>query len=510
MNNKKGIVSRRWHDTFSLSMSPLLRLVPWLVAGIVLQPLLPFCWSPWPFVASVVVAFAARRRPLLQSVCIGLSTLLLGTLLTSMQRQRLTFPADERWHTVEAVVASEPVEKPRSVAVDLLLTANGRRVKAYLAKDHQSLRIVPGDGLLLTTRIEPTRHLRLDGFDYGHYLLVNGFTGRCYVRKGDWRMAAVSIASLPLSDRLRLKTLRWRHRLLQRFKTLAAADSDSYGVMAAMTLGNRSAISPDLRSVYSLTGASHVLALSGLHMSILYCLISMLTFVGRRMLIVRALTIVLFWSFALMTGLSPSVVRSALMLTIAAVISMRGSRSLSVNSLSLAAIVMLIASPLTLYDVGFQLSFLAVFAIVTLMPLMERMLPPFYLLRYPLLRVVWSVVAVSIAAQMGTAPLVAYYFGRLSLYFIITNFVVIPAAYAILWLSLTYLILPFTVVGQSLLFVVAKLNAVLAAMSEWPYASIGPLQPSPVQVVAVYVVEFCLVLTICILAAGRLRSYKAC
>ena len=98
-----------------------------------------------------------------------------------------------------------------------------------------------------------------------------------------------------------------------------------------MTLGNRSAISPDLRSVYSLTGASHVLALSGLHMSILYCLISMLTFVGRRMLIVRALTIVLFWSFALMTGLSPSVVRSALMLTIAAVISMRGSRSLSTS-----------------------------------------------------------------------------------------------------------------------------------------------------------------------------------
>ncbi|MBR4898247.1 MAG: ComEC/Rec2 family competence protein [Prevotella sp.] len=510
MNNKKGIVSHRWHDTFSFSMSPLLRLVPWLVAGIIVQPLLPFCWHPWPFVACVVVAFAARRHPLLQSVCIGLSTLLLGTLLTSMQRQRLTFPTNDRWQTVEAVVASEPVEKPRSVAVDLLLTANGRRVKAYLAKDNRSLRIVPGDGLMLTTRIEPTYDIHYNGFDYGHYLLVNGFTSRCFVRKDDWKKAAVSIATLSIVDRIKLKTLRWRHHLLQRFKSLAAADSDSYGVMAAMTLGDRSAISNDLRASYSLTGASHVLALSGLHMSILYCLISMLTFVGRRMLIIRALTIVLFWSFAMLTGLSPSVVRSALMLTLAAIITLRGTRSLSVNSLSLAAIVMLIASPLTLYDVGFQLSFLAVFAIVMLMPLMERILPPFFLLRHPFLRIVWSIVAVSIAAQMGTAPLVAYYFGRLPLYFIITNFLVIPAAYAILWLSLTYLILPFTVVGQSLLFVVSKLNAGLKAMSAWPYASIGPLQLSPVQVVAIYVVEVCLVLTICILAANRLRSYKAC
>jgi competence protein ComEC len=124
------------------------------------------------------------------------------------------------------------------------------------------------------------------------------------------------------------------------------------------------------------------------------------------------------------------------------------------------------------------------------MPLMMRVFSMAYLLSHQTLRWIWSMVAVSCAAQIGVAPLIAYYFGRFSTYFLLTNLIVIPAATLILWLSPVVLVFPS--LAYLLLYIVKCLNTVLGQIAVWPGASIEALYPSVLQTVMIYVVIFCL------------------
>jgi competence protein ComEC len=261
-------------------------------------------------------------------------------------------------------------------------------------------------------------------------------------------------------------------------------------VVAAMALGDKSALTKELKEVYAVTGASHVLALSGLHLGIIYTLLSLLI-IGRRWQMVSQMLIVLcIWAFVFLVGMSTSVVRSATMLTVYALLSLGYRDKMTVNTLAFTAIVMLMVHPLSLYDVGFQMSFMAVLAILVFMPLLEGLFPTEYLLTHQSVRWLWSMVAVSVSAQIGVAPLIAYYFGRFSTFFLLTNFIVIPAATLILWLSPVVLLFPS--LAYLLLYIVKCLNTVLGQMAAWPGASIEALHPTVLQTVMIYVVILCI------------------
>ena len=261
-------------------------------------------------------------------------------------------------------------------------------------------------------------------------------------------------------------------------------------VLAAMTLGDKSALTSDLRETYSITGASHVLALSGLHLGIIYMLLSVLM-LGRRGYAVTQVVIILsIWAFALLTGLSTSVVRAATMLTLYALFSIGDRGRSPLNVLSFTAIVLLLLDCRMLFDVGFQMSFLSVLAILLFMPLFDRLVSFDYLMRHPFLRWVYRLSAVSVAAQLGVGPLIAFYFHRFSTYFLLSNFVVIPAATLILYGALLTLLVP--PVGVVLAWLVGALNKVLGWLSALPYASIDHLQLSLLQLLMVYVLVGCL------------------
>ena len=299
----------------------------------------------------------------------------------------------------------------------------------------------------------------------------------------------MSLLNLSRLERTKLYFLKLRSRLLARIRT-DQIDGDAQAVVSAMVLGDKSALTQELRDVYAVTGASHVLALSGLHLGIIYTLLSLLI-VGRRWHMVSQMLIVLcIWAFVFLVGMSTSVVRSATMLTVYALLSLGHRDKMTVNTLAFTALVMLVLNPLSLYDVGFQMSFMAVFAILILMPLMMRLFSTEYLLFHQPLRWIWSMVAVSCAAQIGVAPLIAYYFGRFSCYFLLTNFIVIPAATLILWLSPVVLVFPS--LAYLLLYIVKCLNTVLGQIAAWPGASIEALHPSVLQTVMIYVVIFSL------------------
>ena len=486
--------------------APLLRLVICLMAGIVVGDSVGTVSWLWPaLIVLVVGTLLLWRYAVLQSVGIAMCFVLLGWLLIQRQEATLRVSWPEEEVIYEAVVLTAPVEKPKTIAVDILLTGSQQKLKCYLYKDDRSRSLKIGDGLRIQSRIRPNSEWRKGTFDYHRYLEVHGFTGQTFVSSWKWQKAELSLKNLSRLDRTRLYFLKLRSRLLERLATDQTTPNpparlcrllptgrknsggEAYAVVVAMALGDKSALTHELREVYSVSGASHVLALSGLHLSIIFMLLTLL-FGGSQFFTLHSslFTILCVWSFVFLVGMPVSVIRSATMLTVYSLLSLGHRDKMSVNALAFTALLVLIVSPISLFDIGFQMSYLSVFAILLIVPLSERLFPVGYLMTHRVIRWLWGMVAVSCAAQIGVAPLVAYYFGRLPVYFLLTNFIVIPAATLILWLS--PLVFLFPSLAYLLLYIVSGLNTLLTTIASIPGASIDGLYPTKLQATMTYVV----------------------
>ena len=499
--------------------APLLRLAVCLMAGIVVGDNIRNCdWLLPAFVVMVVGAMLLWRHAVVQSASIAVCFVLLGWLLVQRQEASLRVSWPEQEVIYEAVVLSEPVEKAKAIAVDILLTESERKLKCYFYKEgrregvrregvrregDRSRTLKIGDGLRIQSRIRPNSEWRRGTFDYKRYLEVHGFSGQTFVSSWKWQKAQVSLKSLSRLERTKLYFLKLRNRLLARIMT-EDADGDAVAVVAAMALGDKSALSQELREVYSVTGASHVLALSGLHLGIIYMLLTLLLGGSRRFftfLPFYFFTFTTVWSFVFLVGMPVSVVRSATMLTAYALLSLGHRDRMSVNTLAFTALLVLLVSPLSLYDIGFQMSYLAVFSILLIMPLSERLFPPSYLMEHHIVKWLWGIVSVSCAAQIGIAPLTAYYFGRFSALFLLTNLIVIPGVTLILYLSMVVFVMPS--LAYLLLYIVSVLNTLLSTIASIPGASIDGLHPTKLQTTMTYVV-----IVACYLLAFRFSRRK--
>ena len=317
--------------------------------------------------------------------------------------------------------------------------------------------------------------------------LQSAVIGLCFVVLGALLMqrALQEPSSVSRLDRSKTYFLAQRAKLLDRLSE-SGVDGSVYAVVAAMTLGDKSQLTKELRDTYAVSGASHILALSGLHLGIIYTLLSLLLSRRRWQVISQVVIIVCIWLFVFLVGMSASVVRSAVMITVYALLSLGHRDKMSVNTLAFAAIVMLLFNPKSLFDVGFQLSFMAVLAILLFYPLFESVWSQQFLFGHRLFRWLWTTLAVSCAAQIGVAPLIAYYYGRFSCYFLLTNLVVVPAATLILYLSLLVLLIPS--LAYLLIYIVDALNQLLLWITMLPGASIEGLHPTLLQVWMTYVI----------------------
>ena len=446
--------------------TPLVRVAVGLMIGMLLGRYVTLSISLWPvFVGFVIATLSLWRHELLQSIGIFVCFVLLGFILMVRQKKMLEVEWPDYKVKYEAMVLTTPVEKPKTMAVDILLTHSSQKLKCYFYKDERSRSLQVGDGILIQSRINP-----------------NNST---YVASWNWQKARVSLADLSVIDRSRLFFLQQRSRLLRRFSSHGLKD-EQYAVVAAMVLGDKTGLTKQLKETYSITGASHVLALSGLHLSIIYMLLSLLLVGGQRRALSQLLMILVIWAYAFLVGLPVSVIRSAMMLSVYALLSLGHRDRMSVNTLAFTAIIMLMVNPMSLFDVGFQLSFMAVLFILIWYPVFMGMITQPFLFSHRIVKWLWSMLAVSCAAQLGTAPLVAYYFGRFSTWFLMTNIVVIPAATLILYLALVVLFVPS--LAYILNIIVMALNYFLGRMANLPWASIEGLSPTVLQIVMVYVI----------------------
>ena len=255
-----------------------------------------------------------------------------------------------------------------------------------------------------------------------------------------------------------LKALRWREALLERYRQMGL-EGDALAVVSAMTLGDKTLLSKDVRSLYSDAGASHLLALSGLHLGIVAALFLMFLqgplICSRWRFPVGTAMLLLIWSYTLMTGIPVSLLRASLMMTLTIMAQFLDRAGSTLQHLTLAAILMLLMSPMTLFDVGAQLSFLAVAGIGLFhRPMVVALSHRWGLLGWKLQRwrISWIIdlLMISLSAQFLTWPFVAYYFHHIPTYGIVAGILLIPLTTVIIYAALVLLALSAIGVGVSL------------------------------------------------------------
>ena len=297
-------------------------------------------------------------------------------------------------------------------------------------------------------------------------------------------------------DRTRLKAHLWREVLEASYRKMDIRQ-DGYALLVAMTLGDKRALSKETRKDFSVSGTSHITAVSGLHIGIIFQLLLFLLS-GKRSLRhglpwhLTALAVTSIWAYAFLIGLPASAVRSCSMFTIYALALVMRRKTRPMNSLLFAAVAMLCLSPSYLFDIGFQLSFLAVLSIIVIYPRMAGWVDEnARLVKHPLLRGLATMLIVSVAAQVGTLPLVAHYFGYVACYSLLANMIAIPCATLILYGGFAYLAcapLPFLqgIIGGLLDCVTEVLTGSLALIARLPGASIEGIRPNILQLCLVY------------------------
>lgn len=216
---------------------------------------------------------------------------------------------------------------------------------------------------------------------------------------------------------------------------------DELALINALLLGQRQDISPEILNSYSKAGAIHILAVSGLHVGIVLLLLNSLfkplEYLKHGTLIKTILLVAVLWSFAVVAGLSASVTRAVMMFSIVA-IGMNLKRPANIfNTLAISMFFLLLFKPLFLFDVGFQMSYLAVIAIVTIQPLIVKLWKP----KFKPVEKLWQIFTVTIAAQIGVVPISLFYFHQFPGLFFVSNLVIIPVLGIILGLGIVIIFL---------------------------------------------------------------------
>lgn len=349
---------------------------------------------------------------------------------------------------------------------------DGSKVLLYLQKDSLAMPQM-GDILMVKTQVE--RGGRLGDFDYGLYLRRHGIIGSCWAYRRNWQVIGHE------EDRsIRGYARRCQYRLHEQYRKMGI-DGKELGILSALTLGYREELDKDVQRAFSASGAMHVLAVSGLHTGIVWAIVIWVFTLGgwrkplyeerwkRWLLSISIIGILLGYAF--ITGLSPSVMRSALMLTFVECSFLFKQQTSRWNAVLAAAVIILIINPLSLWSMSFQLSFAAVLSIMLLGSGMQRKV----FIRGKIGQYIGGLLIVSIAAQVGTMPLTLHYFGQTSNYFALTNLIVIPMAGVLLCLGFSTLAMSWCVVGEWLGIAAKWCTWVLREAVEWieslPYST---------------------------------------
>lgn len=327
-----------------------------------------------------------------------------------------------------------------------LMSSSGEVLLAIITKD--SLRIPSyGDYILVSAQPEEIPSPQNPSqFDYKEYLSFHNIYSRFTLTEKSFFKTTYNDGNWLLKFSFYL-----RNKLVEKL-SIFFVTRDELAVASALLVGFEDYLDPEIIQAFSSTGALHVLSVSGMHVGLVFvCLSWLLSFMDKKKILLMtkySILLAFIWFYALMTGFSPSVLRSVVMLSLVIISKVRKREANTLNTMLGSAFLLLCYNPFYITEVGFQLSYLAVFGIVYLHPMLSQR----YVAPNKLLHWIWQLTSVSITAQLMTFPLGLLYFHQFPLLFLISNLIIIPITTGIIYIGIAALILFFTPVVSNYLW----------------------------------------------------------
>jgi competence protein ComEC len=496
------------HSTvYFFKTHPFVRLLIGLTIGIIYQYYYPLQFNGIVFglLAALLSSFAFSllsagkhfKLHSLQGIALILSIAFGGALLIHANdiSNRKVDITDSSTSNLYVQLKEDPIAKPNSykanaeiiAAKEKTWTAQNATIIIYFEKNsslQKSLHL--GDQLIIPHKLQRIKNSGNPGaFDYASYCKRMGILHQTYVREKEVKIAAKNNSTL--FERF-FYSVR-KHILYVIRKNVP--DKNSAAIAEALLIGYKIDLDKDLIQAYSNTGVIHIIAISGLHLALIYALllklVNLIPAVKRRKL-KWAIVLCFLWGFSILAGSSPSVLRAAVMFSFIILGHIIQKEPRPLNNLAASAFCLLVYDPYYFWDAGFQLSYAAV---ASIMVFYKPIYNIFYI-KNKLLDGLWKLNAITIAAQILTLPIVIYHFHQFPNVFLFSNLIAVPLSSIVLYTELLLLVFSpigtiATFFGGIVSFLISTLNNFIRYMNSFAYATTDQMHMSFTMMVILFV-----------------------
>lgn len=495
------------------STRPFVRIIIFLVPGILIAYWMPVTGkisSNYLLISLAILAITGfiayklnlgwNRRWMIGAI-LGFSIFLSGILLVKLKENKPDALPINKHETYIGRILEDPVKTVNNIrtVIEISHIVDNDTVKiwsvrtvAYFKQDSISTRLEYGDVIVFSAKLNLPEGPKNPGeFDYAKFLTMNDIQYMVFISGDKWNLLGAS------PNTLMSTAINARKYLLQVLQD-NGIKGDDFAVAAAILLGYDQLLETELEQNYVTAGAMHILCVSGLHVGIIYLVLNFLLGFLRRnkfqKIIKMFLLLGLIWFYALLTGFSPSVQRASLMISLFIIAGISSKQKDVYNTLAASAVILLYTDPFIIFNVGFQLSYTAVLGIL----IFYKPIAGIFYIKNPVVRKVWEIVAVSVAAQLGTFPLAAHYFHFFPTFFWLTNIFIFPLSFAIVGAGMILMIISWiplvsNIIGIILSGFVYLLNLIVGSVKFLPYYGIYDLYFPWLKVILVYLLILMLI-----------------
>ena len=444
--------------------------------------------------------FERYKRSMINGISITVMFIAMGSLLSWYKNIR----HERHWFghiyapdfSLIVTLTEDPLEKTKSfkanASVDRLLKNDSSvmtkgKIILYFKKDSSVKDLAYGSQIMINKHLQEIKNSgNPGGFDYKQYSLFQGITHQVYLKENEFKV-------LPTVNKTLIRQFinSIRAEVLHILRTNIKGDKE-LGLAEALLIGYKNDLDKSLVQSYSNTGVVHVIAISGLHLGLIYWLLTCI-FKPLQKKQIRWLRPVFIltglWLFTLLAGAQPSVLRSAFMFSCIVIGDSFQRRSAIYNSLAFSAFLLLCLNPFWLWDVGFQLSYAAVLSIVIFMQPIYH----WFFIKNKILDFIWKLNSVTIAAQILTFPVSVYHFHQFPVSFLLTNFVAVPlSSFILLSEILLCVISPIgslaAFIGRSISRLIWLMNTYIEQIEKLPFSLWNGLQITIPQTILLTIV----------------------
>jgi competence protein ComEC len=458
------------------------------------------------FLATLIILkfipFFKKFCPVVEGVLIFIYLCWCGILIFHTANQHAILPSDQALY--KAVIFKQPTSMHNIKTIDCMVFSyqlNDRivhvhePVRIYCKSDSTNMSCQTGDSLIFQAKIDKFKSRGNPGeFDFAKYMAIEGFYYTVFLSTKDLHIGG---KSKRYSIRRIATTV--QQTGIRKFETYGIRGGE-LAVVSALVVGNTERLDKEIKSIYTVSGSMHILAVSGWHIGVLFLFLNLL--LGRRdqrfyyKLFRMAVVLLTIWFYAFITGLSPSVIRSAVMFSLFTIGRGFNQESNSFNILAASAFIILVVDPNELFMASFQLSYMAVAGILFFQPRFSKI----FVFNNKMVNNIWQLITVSMAAQLATFPFSLYYFHQFPNYFWLTNILLIPLVWIVIVITILFFCsLPLTAVAKFISFFLGfslkAMNALVSSITSLPFSVIGDIRFEPIHLFICCALVFLIILT---------------